>query len=57
MSDPRPEDAERRERVLALTDQVMNEHAYTLDRLGAGCGAAITFPDGNEVEVIAPVAL
>ncbi len=26
-------DAERRERVLALTDQVMSEHAYTLDRL------------------------
>ena len=29
----RIEDAERRERVLALTDQVMSEHAYTLERL------------------------
>lgn len=29
----RIEEAERRERVLALTDQVMTEHAYTLDRL------------------------
>jgi hypothetical protein len=29
----RIEDAERRERVLALTDQVMTEHAHTLERL------------------------
>ena len=29
----RIEDAERRERVLALTDQVMSEHAHTLERL------------------------
>jgi hypothetical protein len=29
----RIEEAERRERVLALTDQVMEEHAYTLERL------------------------
>ena len=29
----RIEDAERRERVLALTDQVMEEHAHTLERL------------------------
>jgi len=29
----RIEDAERRERVLALTDQVMSEHAHTLARL------------------------
>jgi hypothetical protein len=29
----RIEDAERRERVLALTDQVMIEHAHTLGRL------------------------
>jgi hypothetical protein len=26
-------EAERRERVLALTDQVLREHAYTLERL------------------------
>lgn len=29
----RIEDAERRERVLALTDQVMTQHAHTLERL------------------------
>jgi hypothetical protein len=29
----RIEDAERRERVLVLTDKVMSEHAYTLERL------------------------
>jgi hypothetical protein len=29
----RIEEAERRERVIALTDQVMEEHAYTLERL------------------------
>jgi hypothetical protein len=29
----RIEDAERRDRVLALTDQVMTEHAHTLERL------------------------
>ena len=29
----RIEDAERRDRVLALTDQVMSEHAHTLERL------------------------
>ena len=29
----RIEDAERRERVLALTDQVMSEHTHTLERL------------------------
>jgi hypothetical protein len=29
----RIEDAERRERVLALTDQVMAEHAHTIERL------------------------
>jgi hypothetical protein len=29
----RIEEAERRERVLALTDQVMSEHAHTLERL------------------------
>jgi len=29
----RIEDAERRERVLTLTDQVMSEHAHTLERL------------------------
>ncbi len=29
----RIEEAERRERVLALTDQVIREHAYTLERL------------------------
>lgn len=29
----RIEDAERRERVLALTDQVMSQHAHTLERL------------------------
>jgi hypothetical protein len=29
----RIEDAERRERVLALTREVMSEHAYTLERL------------------------
>ena len=29
----RIDDAERRERVLALTDQVMTEHAHTLERL------------------------
>src|SRR5262249_48383039 len=52
----RPEDAERRKRVLALTDQVMIEHAYTLDQLGARCDIATTDPDGNRVEVIAPVA-
>jgi uncharacterized protein (DUF1778 family) len=27
------EEAERRERVIALTDQVMDEHAHTLERL------------------------
>jgi hypothetical protein len=27
------DDAERRERVLALTDQMMTEHAHTLQRL------------------------
>ncbi len=29
----RIEEAERRERVIALTDQVVEEHAYTLERL------------------------
>ncbi len=29
----RIEEAERRERVLALTGEVMSEHAYTLERL------------------------
>jgi Ribbon-helix-helix protein, copG family len=29
----RIEEAERRERVIALTDQVMSEHAHTLQRL------------------------
>ena len=29
----RIEDGDRRERVLALTDQVMTEHAHTLQRL------------------------
>jgi hypothetical protein len=29
----RVEEAERRERVLELTDQVMREHAHTLERL------------------------
>ena len=29
----RIEDAERRERVLGLTDKVMSEHSYTLERL------------------------
>jgi len=29
----RIEDAERRERVLVLTDQVLREHAHTLERL------------------------
>lgn len=29
----RIEEAERRERVIALTDRVMDEHAYTLERL------------------------
>jgi len=29
----RIEDAERRERVLGLTREVMSEHAYTLERL------------------------
>jgi Ribbon-helix-helix protein, copG family len=30
----RIEDGERRERVLALTDRVMEDHAHTLERLG-----------------------
>jgi hypothetical protein len=30
----RSEDGERAERVLVLTDQVMAEHAHTLERLG-----------------------
>jgi hypothetical protein len=29
----RIEEAERRERVLALTDRVMSEHSHTLERL------------------------
>jgi hypothetical protein len=29
----RIEEAERRERVIALTDQVMSEHAHTIERL------------------------
>lgn len=29
----RIEEAERRERVVALTDRVVEEHAYTLERL------------------------
>jgi len=29
----RIEEAERRDRVIALTDQVMDEHAHTLERL------------------------
>jgi hypothetical protein len=29
----RIQEAERRERVIALTDKVMSEHAYTLERL------------------------
>ncbi len=29
----RVEEAERRERVLELTERVMSEHAYTLERL------------------------
>jgi hypothetical protein len=29
----RIDDAERRARVLALTDQVMSEHAHTIERL------------------------
>jgi hypothetical protein len=29
----RIEDAERRERVLALAEEAMTEHAYTLERL------------------------
>jgi hypothetical protein len=41
------DDRERRQRVLALTDQVMKEHAWTLERLASWDLSTILL-DGNE---------